>query len=1544
MSRSADDAAAGVAIIGMSGRFPGAETVEQLWANLRDGVESVSFFSDEELLAAGCDPTLLADSRYVKASPVLAGVDRFDAPFFGFNPREAEILDPQHRLFLECAWATLESAGYDPERYVGSIGLFAGAGLSAYLWVNLAHRPEILRSHGHFQVLIGNEKDYLATRTAYALNLRGPSLSVQTACSTALVAVHLACQAVLDYHCDMALAGAVRIAVPQVQGYIAEDGGIASPDGHCRTFDARAQGTLFGSGVGAVLLKRLEDALADGDTIRAVIRGTAVNNDGCHKVGFTAPGVDGQTGVVAEALAAAGIDPDTVSLVEAHGTATPLGDPIEVEALTRAFRARTSRRGFCALGSVKSNLGHLDAAAGIAGLIKTVLALEHRQIPPSLHFETPNPQIDFAASPFFVNDRLRDWESDGRPRRAGVSSFGIGGTNAHAVLQEAPPAPAPAPSRPWQLLLLSARTAAALELASAGLADHLLRVATGALPDIAFTLQTGRRRFEHRRAVVCRTAAEAADALAGRGAARVLSHAAGPRTERPVAFLFPGQGAQHPGMGRELYLFEAVFRREIDRCAEILLPLLGLDVRTVLYPAVGEAEAAAAERLRRTDLAQACLFIVEHALARLWMSWGAVPQALIGHSIGEYVAACLAGVFSLEDALALVAARGRLMRGLPAGSMLGVPLSVEDLSGILGRDLDLAAVNGEALCAVSGPEEAVERCRRDLVARGVEARRLYTSHAFHSRSMDAILEPFAREVEKRALNVPEIPFVSNLTGTWIRPEEATDPQYWVRHLREPVLFAAGVGELLQEPGRVLLEAGPGKILAGLARRHPCLGPGHAVVTSMRGPQDAGDDIPVLLDALGQLWLVGVEIDWPGFSAGEQRRRVPLPTYPFERLRYWIDPPAAALRPAAGAPAAEEPETPAAEGAPAPAGSQAAHPRPLLATELVAPRDEWERRVADLWQEKLGVEPIGVHDDFFELGGHSLLATRIAAEVCRAFGIDLPLRELFATPTVAHIASLLAAGTGQRAEVAGADRLPLLIPQPADAHEPFPLTDVQGAYWIGRGGAFELGNVATHSYSEVESGGIDLERFTRALRLLIARHGMLRAVMLPDGRQRVLPTVPPYEVALLDLGGMVPEAAEQQLLAVREQMSHQVIPGDCWPLFEVRASRLPDGRLRLHVSFDFLIGDAWSVRLLTAELQRLYLDPVSLPPAPEATFRDYVLAEASLEKSGLFRRSLEYWRSRLDTLPPPPELPLVASPGGLEQVRFTRRSGSLEAATWERLKAYAARSGVTPSVAVLAAFAEVLAAWSKSPRFTLNLTLFNRLPLHPQVDRIVGDFTSLTLLEVDASCGETFEARIRHAQQRLWDDLDHRYVSGVRVMRELARVRREAGVAAPVVFTSMLNLRSGEEAREAGYAGEDAEDGSEGLSLSGVYGVSQTPQVWLDHQVSEQEGRLVLVWDAVEELFPAGLLDDMLAVYLALLERLAAAEEAWREAAPLRLPAAHLALYAAANTTGGAIPAGLLHEPFLAQARQRPESPAVVTAEKTLSYGELLRLASGLGRR
>jgi acyl transferase domain-containing protein/acyl carrier protein len=879
-----------IAVIGMSGRFPGARDLHELWRNLRGGVEGVTFFSDEEMLAAGVPAERLSDPRYVKAASLLAGVDQFDAGFFGYSAREAEILDPQQRLFLEHAWMALEDAGYTPEGYEGLIGVYAGVAWNTYLLSNLRSHPELFDGGGGFQVFITNDKDFMPTRVSYKLNLKGPSLIVQTSCSTSLVAIHLACLSLLSYECDTALAGGATVKVPQVEGYWALDGGLASPDGHCRPFDARAAGTVFGSGVGVVVLKRLAEALADGDTIHAVIRGSAINNDGSLKVSYTAPSVEGQAEVIAAAQAVAGVDPETIGYVECHGTGTSLGDPIEVTALTKVFREGTERKGFCAIGSVKSNLGHLDAAAGVAGFLKAVLSLKHREIPPSLNFERPNPAIDFADSPFYVNTALAPWEADTEdafPRRAGVSSFGVGGTNAHLILEEAPSAEAPAASRPWQLLALSARSAEALKEATANLVAWLREADPRALPDAAYTLRAGRSVFRHRRVVVCRDRDDALAALEPVDPARVLDFAdpEDPR-ERPVVFLFPGQGAQHAGMGRGLYEQEPVFRAEVDHCAERLRPLLNLDLRRVLYPAAGEEEGAARE-LARTALTQPALFVVEYALARLWMSWGVRPAAMIGHSIGEYTAACLAGVMSLEEALALVAARGRLMDALPAGVMLGVPLAEEELAPLLPAGVAIAAVNEPERCVASGPEEAVAALERTLDEHGTSHRRLHTSHAFHSPAMDAILDRFSAEVAKVALRAPEIPFISDVTGTWITAEQATDPGYWARHLRQPVRFAAGVAELLQDRRRILLEVGPGRTLTTLAGRHPGRTE-QAVVASLGHPQDAVPDQAAALAALGRLWLAGLHLDWAGFHGGETRRRVPLPTYPFERQRYWIE--------------------------------------------------------------------------------------------------------------------------------------------------------------------------------------------------------------------------------------------------------------------------------------------------------------------------------------------------------------------------------------------------------------------------------------------------------------------------------------------------------------------------------------------------------------------------------------------------------------------------------------------------------------------------------
>jgi phthiocerol/phenolphthiocerol synthesis type-I polyketide synthase E len=897
-----------VAIIGMVGRFPGAADVEQFWRNLCDGVDSLTPLSDAEIIAGGVDPAQVRLPGYVKWARPMAGHDMFDAGFFGLNPREAEIIDPQHRVFLECAWEALEDAGYNVEQLSRRVGVYGGARMNGYLR-NVFSSPAVLASTSDLQIQVANDKDFLATRVSYKLNLGGPSVSVQTACSTALVAVHFACGALLAGECDMALAGAVGVRVPE-NGYPYVPGDVNSPDGRVRAFDAKAQGTMFSSGMGIVVLKRLEDALADGDRIRAVIKGSAVSNDGARKVGFTAPGADGQTRVVRAALLAAEVEPDTIGYVEAHGTGTPVGDPIEIAALTRAFRESTQRRGFCALGSVKTNIGHLGVAAGSGSLAKAVLALEHRQIPASLNFSEPNPDIDFAASPFFVNTELRDWPAGGGPRRAGVSAFGMGGTNAHVILEEAPPEPPPSPSRPRQLLLLSARTETALAAATSRLAAHLRAHPEADLADVAYTLKIGRKTFEHRRAVVCGSAEEAIAALetlpaelvltrapeapgasAGTGAGRTGSGAGAGRAERRVAFLFSGQGAQYPGMGAELYATEPAFRAEIDRCSTLLGSRLGFDLREELFaspPAAAGGGQDAADRLRQTSLTQPALFVLEYALARLWNEWGIVPDAMLGHSIGEYVAATLAGVMALPDALALVAARGKLMQSLAGGAMLAVPLPEAEVVPLLGPRLSLAAVNAPARTVVAGPEEAVESFARQLQARGLAPRRLQTSHAFHSPMMEPILGPFLREVERVPLSPPRVPFLSNVSGTWITPEEATDPGYWARHLRHPVRFGEGVARLLEEPGRVLLEVGPGNSLAGMARQHPDRQPWQPALASLPGPRERKPESQVLLRTVGELWLHGVSPDWSGFYRRERRRRCPLPTYAFERQRYWVD--------------------------------------------------------------------------------------------------------------------------------------------------------------------------------------------------------------------------------------------------------------------------------------------------------------------------------------------------------------------------------------------------------------------------------------------------------------------------------------------------------------------------------------------------------------------------------------------------------------------------------------------------------------------------------
>jgi acyl transferase domain-containing protein len=1010
----------GVAVIGIAGRFPGARNVEQFWYNVRNGVESIRWFSDEELLAAGIDPAKLQDPNYVKAGAPLAEIDTFDAAFFGCNPREAEIMDPQQRLFMETAWEAIEHAGYNVDTLEGLVGIYAGTALSRYLLFNLLPNPGLIESVGTMPLLIANDKDHLATRTAYKLNLAGPTVNVSTACSTSLVAIHLACQSLLIGETDMALAGGVSVNVPHTTGYDFVEGSIMSPDGHCRAFSEDAHGTVSGSGVGVVVLKRLADAVDDGDTIYAVIKGSAVGNDGAHRVGYTAPSVDGQSRVIAEALALSGVEAETIRYIEAHGTGTELGDPIEIAALTEAFRAHTEETGYCDIGSVKTNIGHLDAAAGVTGLIKAALTLHHQEIVPSLHFDKPNPKIDFANSPFRVSTSLKRWEAADFPRRAGVSSFGMGGTNVHAVLEEAPAGEPTDEGRPWQLLVLSARTDNALEVATDNLVRHLQAHPEQPFADVAYTLQVGRKGFEQRRVLVCRDLEDALQSLETRDPKRLLNSSLTMK-ERPVAFLFTGVGDQYVNMAKELYKTEAFFKEIVDCCCDLLLPHLQLDLRDVLFHEENGKDAAsgsgfdlrkmlrrdvevdpATAKLNETIYAQPAMFVVEYALACLLMEWGVRPKAMIGHSLGEYVAACLAGVFSLEEALVLVAKRAQLINELPGGSMLAVPLPEQEVQALLGEGagLFLATVNAPAHCVISGTNEAVSELEAKLQAQGVACSRVQTTHAFHSPLMEPAREAFTELVRQFHPQAPNVPFVSNVTGTWANAEEVTDADYWGKHLCQTVRFADGLQVLAEDETLLFLEVGPGQTLSSFAMQQKADATAKCVVLpTLRPAYDNRSDLAFLLNALGQMWLEGVEIDWKRFTSEERRQRVPLPTYPFERQRFWIDAPnrsAMAMMFAQNAHTANE------EGQTTCVRVGQSHARPNLHNAYVQPRDESEAAIAEIFQELLGIEQVGIHDNFFQLGGNSLIGTQLVTRLRGAFQVELPLRTLFDAATVAEL--------------------------------------------------------------------------------------------------------------------------------------------------------------------------------------------------------------------------------------------------------------------------------------------------------------------------------------------------------------------------------------------------------------------------------------------------------------------------------------------------------------------------------------------------------------
>jgi len=983
-----------IAIIGMAGRFPMAASVDEFWDNLVSGRDCFREFSVDELVAAGLPRDVASAPNFVRRSPVVDKPAEFDAHLFGYSPKEAEYIDPQHRLLMECAWEALEQAGHDPHRFDGAIGIWAGCGPSNYFFKNLLSQAGHFEAVSNFNTIVGNDKDYLVSRIAYKFNLRGPAVVVQSACSTSLVAVHNACQALLTFQCDMALAGGVSLQFPRAPGYVFSEGEIFSPDGIVRTFDKNANGTVLGEGCGVVALRRLADAITSGDRILAVVRGSAINNDGAARAGFTAPGVAGQSELIAMAQAVAGVEAGEIGYIEAHGTGTSLGDPIEVAALTKAFRQTTDERGFCALGTVKPNIGHLDVAAGIAGLIKTICSLQHRQLPGTLHFKEPNPELGLATSPFYVVDRLMDWPPRNGRRIAGVSSFGLGGTNAHLILEEytAPATSAPAVTTPgWHLLPVSAATETALRKTCENLATELTKQGDAlSLADVELTLTTGRQVLPYRSCVVTQSVPEAAAALK-KPDDRITAHGKAGRSERPVVFMFSGQGTQYPGMSQGLFQQHPVFRKNIEVCAEILGPIGGVrSLLDILYPTIEEQ----GKLINQTVVSQPALFAVEYALAQLWKSVGVKPAAVLGHSIGEYVAACEAGVFSLADALLLVRERASLMQSMAAGAMIAIPRSEAEIRPLLPTTLDIAVINGPSICVVSGPATEIDVFVKSLSERGIDTRRLQTSHAFHSRMMETAAQKFVAAVAGVTRHVPSLPLLSNLSGTWMTDEQVVDPNYWANHLRHTVRFGDNLAAVANRfDSAFLLEVGPGNTLCAIARQQPEAVSALPSTPSIRHPQQRVDDIAYFTRAFGALWCHSAGVDLRAIQANTGRHRVVLPSYPFERKELYI-----AARPSLSvsdnAPARSRRRFRWDRSKAQSSAENESNPKPSETTKQEITLDA----LINIWKEVLGATEVGPDDNFFDLGGHSLLAVSLVNRIQKAFGQRLPLAALLNAPT------------------------------------------------------------------------------------------------------------------------------------------------------------------------------------------------------------------------------------------------------------------------------------------------------------------------------------------------------------------------------------------------------------------------------------------------------------------------------------------------------------------------------------------------------------------
>ncbi|MBE1162042.1 non-ribosomal peptide synthetase/type I polyketide synthase [Dyella acidiphila] len=1407
-----------IAIVGMAGRFPSADDVEQLWQLLRDGRDGTETLADEALLQAGVAPEQLARADYVRRCGIVRRKHLFDAALFMYNAQDAASMDPQFAVFHEVVWEALENAGYDPGKFDGAIGLFAGMS-SHPAAADALQAGESLADLYSASSL--TEATYLSTRVAHRLDLTGPALSTNTACSTSLVNIHLACQSLITGECDLAVAGGVCIH-PENTGFVYQEDMVLSPDGVCRAFDAAANGTASGEGCGVLVLRRLEDALADNDTVLAIIKGSAINNDGRQKAGFTAPSSDGQAKVIRRALDRAELGADAIDYVEAHGTGTRLGDPIEVAALKQVFEADGAVR--CGLGSIKTNIGHVGEAAGVASAIKMVLSLRHGQLPPTLHFEQANPLIGLESSPFYVHTRLAPWQRRGElPRRAGVSSFGVGGTNAHIILEEAEAVAASSAARAHQMVMLSANTPAALQAREAALIAYARQHPQQSIADICYTLQVGRKDLPYRKAFVVGSTAElgAADTRTG-----LVAEGRFDGATHALCFMFPGQGAQYRDMGRELYERDAIFRETLDHCFALARRHSPLDLKAALYPQDAGAPAA----LDATELAQPLLFCFEYALARSLMHWGCRPSAYIGHSIGEYVAACLAGVFELEDAIAIVVARGRLVQSLARGAMLAVPLSEVRVQSLLADGTSIAAVNAPERVVVAGDIDAIERLRDRLAAQQVESVRLPTSHAFHSSHMDAVLGRFREVVQRATLSAPHTPFISNVSGNWIDPQEATSPDYWVRHLRAPVRFAQGIATLAAEAAPLLVEVGPGNALAGFAARRedaagaPCI----SLVPPAKARVPGADDVR-LLEGLCQLFVHGVAFDWRHYYATELRRRIPLPTYPFE-------------------------------GTPRGQASCAGSTAPATAQGVDESLTPVQARLREIWKHYLGVEQIDLHEDLFSLGVDSLLSIRVINEIREAFDAEISLDTIFNMRTIAELAEEITR------KVDGGEELSILPIRLLGHGGSAPLSSSQQRLWIISQLELEHSAYNTGFYQLIRN--LNVAAMERAIRGVIERHSILRTVYAEvDGvpMQRVLEQFE-FQLEVDDLSHIAdPIERRQQAQELWQRVLQVPIDLRKDLMLRSRLARYSEDTYLLMVTQHHICSDNWSNTILMNELGLLYEafsrgEPDPLPPLP-VQYIDYALWQSDWLKGPAVQQQIPYWRKKLAGIPQVHNLPLDRPRPKYQSYRGMQYFTKAAPGTLAGLNRLGQQHDTTLFMTMQAALSVFLARYSGENDIVIGFSVANRL--HRELEGLIGFFVNVLNLRSDLSGNPSFADFLQQTKKNLLEAYSNAYVPFEVLVDELKPARSTS--YEPITQIKLIYLDQSVDHQVIGMMGERTEWNN--VVQSELQASVSKYDLTLYFSAAE-DGELSLMWEYATDLFDATTIHRMAAAFEALLRSIA----------------------------------------------------------------------------